>query len=232
MRLAAEPLLERSNQARLSDARLAGEQHQLAFTLFCLPPTPEQQLELLVATDERRHRPGMHRLKSALDSSLSYHLPGRDRVRETLQRDQSEIPMVEQTTDLPPGHSIDHDTVGLRQPLQASGQVRGLPNRRLLSCLPRPDRLADNHQPGGDPDSNLQWLRQDRRSSNCIDNRKGSTNSAFGIRLMRVRPAEVDEDAVTYISGDEASEARDRRGHAGLVATDHSTQILRVYARR
>src|ERR1700722_3085949 len=97
IRFATEPLLERRNQARLSDAWLAGEQHKLAFTLFCLPPTPEQQLELLVAADERRHRPGMHRLKAALDSSLSYHLPGRDRVREALQHDQSEIPIVKQT---------------------------------------------------------------------------------------------------------------------------------------
>jgi hypothetical protein len=87
-----------------------------------------------------------------------------------------------------------------------------------LSCL-CPDRLAYNHQPGGDPNANLQWHCHDRRSSNRIDNRKGSTNSAFGIRLMPFRPAEVDEDAITYIPGDETSKAGDGRGHAGLVAT-------------
>src|SRR5690242_16756658 len=94
MRLAAEPLLERRNQARLSDARFAGEQHKLTFTLFCLAPTPQQQLELLVTPDERRHRPGMHRLEAALDGSLSHHLPGRDRFGEAFQRDQPEIPIV------------------------------------------------------------------------------------------------------------------------------------------
>ena len=71
-------------------------------------------------------------------AASSHHLPGRDRVLEALQHDQSEIPIVKQTADLPTGHSIDHNTVGLRQLLQASSQVRSPPIAVCCRASPVP----------------------------------------------------------------------------------------------
>ena len=121
--------------------------------------------------------------------------------------------------------------MGPAKPLQASGQIRRLPDRRLLSRLARSDRLADDHEARGDPDAHLQWLRQDGRLADRVDHRERGTNRPFGIRLVRFGPAEIDQHAITHVARDEATEARDRRGHAGLIAADHCTQILGVQAR-
>jgi hypothetical protein len=53
VRLIAQPLLERNAQARLSNTRLALEQHDPPFTLPSLCPAPEQQLDLPLTSDER-----------------------------------------------------------------------------------------------------------------------------------------------------------------------------------
>src|SRR6185437_3184188 len=41
-------------QPRLADTRLAGDQHHPSFAAYCLLPSPAQQLDFLVAPDERR----------------------------------------------------------------------------------------------------------------------------------------------------------------------------------
>ena len=92
-------------------------------------------------------------LEPALDSSLVDHLPGRHWLRQAPQCDQSKIPAVEETTDQSACRGIDNDAVGFSKSLQASGQIRRLANRGLLSCLARANRLANNHQAGGNPDA-------------------------------------------------------------------------------
>ena len=52
--LSSDPLLERGNQAGLADARLAGDEHHLPVALLCLPPAAQQQIELVLAADQRR----------------------------------------------------------------------------------------------------------------------------------------------------------------------------------
>src|ERR1700738_2902587 len=54
MRLAFDVPGKCRRQPRLADARLAGNQHYPSFAAFCLLPAPPQQLDFLVAPDERR----------------------------------------------------------------------------------------------------------------------------------------------------------------------------------
>ena len=156
MRLAADSFLQCRDQTRLPDAGLARKQHQLAFALLCLPPTPKQQVQLFVAADQRGHHAGVERLEPAVDGSLFHHLPGRHWFPQTLQRDQSQISTVEEPTDLPARRGIDHHAVGTGKTLQARGNIRSLPDRRLLSRLASTDRFAYHHEAGGDPDAHLQ----------------------------------------------------------------------------
>ena len=67
MRLGLEPLQQRSREARLADARLAGDQHDAPFAGLGLLPAPHQQIELLVSPEQRR-RPmiGSPRLEAVL----------------------------------------------------------------------------------------------------------------------------------------------------------------------
>ena len=55
MRLVADPLAERRQNARLADARLARDERDLAFALARLAPAVEEQRHLVLAPDERRH---------------------------------------------------------------------------------------------------------------------------------------------------------------------------------
>ena len=47
----ADRLLERGDQARLSDARVAADQHDPAFAGVDLAPSPPKQFDFFVATD-------------------------------------------------------------------------------------------------------------------------------------------------------------------------------------
>ena len=76
MRLSGHALLERSDQAGLADAGLAGDEHHLSFALLCLPPAAQQQVELVLAPDQRREGGRVHGLEAALNHGLAQHLPG------------------------------------------------------------------------------------------------------------------------------------------------------------
>ena len=63
--LAAQPLIQRGLQARLADARLAGDQHHAPLAGFRLRPAPKQQLEFLLAADQRGQPGCAQRLEAA-----------------------------------------------------------------------------------------------------------------------------------------------------------------------
>src|SRR5687767_14698806 len=56
--LGREPLTQGLNKARLADAGLAGEQHDLPLPFSRPSPAREQQGKLLLAVDQRRHAGG------------------------------------------------------------------------------------------------------------------------------------------------------------------------------
>ena len=57
VRLARDPLLQRSGETRLADARLARKQNNLTLAALGSLPAPEQQFDLLLAPDQRRLPP-------------------------------------------------------------------------------------------------------------------------------------------------------------------------------
>ena len=56
MRRLAEPGAKLLDQPRLADARLADNQRELTFARARALPSPAEQIEFLLATDERRQR--------------------------------------------------------------------------------------------------------------------------------------------------------------------------------
>src|SRR5215468_3150647 len=64
VRLAGQPLQQRAGQSRFADASLTDQQHHPAFALLGLTPAAAQQLELLLAPDQRGQRDLVLRLKS------------------------------------------------------------------------------------------------------------------------------------------------------------------------
>ena len=86
MRLAADPLAERRQNARLADARLAREQHDLAFALARVAPAVQEQRHLMLAPDEGRHALRPRRLEPADVLGLAQNRPGGNRRVEAFER--------------------------------------------------------------------------------------------------------------------------------------------------
>src|SRR5262249_7480551 len=88
---------------------------------------------------------------------------------------------------------------------------------RLLLCRACANQIADNHQPGGDPDVRLQLDGFDIKATDNVDGAQPRPNRPLGIVLVRLRIAEINQHAVAHIPTDEAIEPGDspRRGGGG-----------------
>src|SRR5215469_15903834 len=127
MRLDFHALRQRGRQARLADPRLAGDQHYPSLAGPRLLPAPRQEVELLVAADQRCD-PRTQGLKAADDPALADHTPGMLWLGETGEWLGPEILDLEQRPDLSP-RAVGNDH-GARpgQRLQAGGEVWRLAN--------------------------------------------------------------------------------------------------------
>src|SRR5215469_10190552 len=125
VRLAGQPLQQRAGQSRFADASLTDQQQDPALALLGLPPAAAQQLELLLAPDQRGQRDLVLRLKPAFDGTLGQHLPGADRLVKAFERYAAKLAVVEMAAGQPPRAWRDHHRAGLRQALQARGEIGG-----------------------------------------------------------------------------------------------------------
>src|SRR5215472_11169889 len=102
MRLGLDALRQRGGQARFADPGLAGDQYHPPFAELCLLPAPRQEVELLVAADQRRG-PRAQCLEAADDPALADHTPGTLWLGKTGERLGPEILDLEQRADLAQG---------------------------------------------------------------------------------------------------------------------------------
>src|SRR5438270_9942439 len=143
MRLGLDALRQRGGQARLADPRLARDQHHPPLAGLRLLPSPHQEVELLVAADQRRG-PRTQCLKAADNPALADHTPGALWLGETGERLGPEILDLEQRADLSPG-AVGNDQgarPGLR--LQAGGEVWRLADDAPLLGRTRADQIAND----------------------------------------------------------------------------------------
>ena len=176
-----EPLQQRSREARLADARLAGDEHDAPFAGLGLLPAPRQQIELLVSPEQRRGEIGPTSLKTVLHPACPGDVPHVHRVGEAFERLPAEVAVVEQGADQPMRLGADQQCVGLGQRLQAGGEVGRFADRRLLLRDPFAHEVAHHDYAGGDADPCLQG--DARRSLQVARCQQGSTAP----RVPRVR---------------------------------------------
>ena len=154
VRFGGDPLGQRLGEAGLADARLGGNQHHPAVAGLRLRPAAEQQVDLLVAANQRRDGP-VQCLEPAFGHARANHLPDRHVLGEALKGDVAEIAILEQAADLPPGGSVDHHLPRPREALETGGEVRRLADRRLLTRVAGADRLANDHKSRRDANADL-----------------------------------------------------------------------------
>ena len=216
MRLGLEALRQCRGDARLADAGFAGDQHDLAVSRLGARPAAQQQVDLLVAANQPGQRRSAQRLEPARDGARTQYLPGRHRRGDALDLDGAEIAVLEEIADQPARARGDDDRVRLGQGLQPGGEVRRLADDRLLLRRAFADQIADDHQPGGDPDARLELDGFDIEATDRVDHAQPRPDRPLGIVLMRSRVAEIDQNTVAHVFGDKAIEAgrryRRRRG--------------------
>src|SRR6516165_6487339 len=124
MRLGAKALLQLHCDTRLADAGLARDQHDLAIARLGARPATQQQVDLLVAANQRGQGRAAQRLEAAGNGARTHYLPRPHRFGDTLDRDGTEIATFEEIADQQARARGDDDRVWLGQALQAGGEVR------------------------------------------------------------------------------------------------------------
>src|SRR5262249_15151191 len=93
--LAAEPLAQHGEDARLADAGLARQHRDLAFAADRAAPAFQQERDLLLAADKGRQRLRARRVEAADILALADDQPGRDRSGWSPRRWPLERPRLE-----------------------------------------------------------------------------------------------------------------------------------------
>ncbi len=149
----------------------------------------------------------------------------------------------EQFTGKTPRHCIDDDRVRRRRRLQARREIGRFADDIALLHFAGAEQLADDDQAGGDADAHLMGPhlflprvrgRVGRGKALChgFRQRQRAAHGIFGVVFMRLRIAEIDEDAVAHIFRDIAAELGHGFGRAFVIGGDDLAQILRIELRR
>jgi hypothetical protein len=134
MRFGGDLLRQRLGETRFANTRLSGDQNNPAFAGLRLPPAAQQQVGLLVATDQWRGA-GTQCLELAERAVFRHDPPCRHRYRQTFEFDRAEILALEQAANLAAGGGVDHHLTRAGEALQPRREVRCLTDRGLLTRI-------------------------------------------------------------------------------------------------
>ena len=163
MRLAFDVLGKRRGQPRLADARLAGDQHHPPFAALRLLPAAQQQLDFLVAPDERR-LPRAQGLEPAYLAALA-QAPAR-RVAARQSRQVACGPRSSRSNSSPICWrvlSAMTSVFGVASACSRAARFGVSPTTAVLLRRALADQIADDDQPGGDADPHAAELRAPAR---------------------------------------------------------------------
>jgi hypothetical protein len=233
VRLVRDLLDEPGGKARFANARLAGNQHDLA--LSC--PGPALSLEqigaLVLAPDEPGEPRGMRRFEPALALRNPDRRPGFDRFGEALDGVLSEIAKAEHVAEQPTRRRRQDDAPGLGETLQPRGQIGRVADHGLFLRRPLADDVADDDEARGDADARGELFpRAGLESCNDFGDFEPRVHRPRGVVLVRAREAEVGQNAVAHEFGDEAVIARDDARDRVLIGANDQTHVLRIESRR
>ena len=233
MLLALDRVEHGADQPRLADPGLADQQHRLALDAPRLPPALQQERQLLVAADHGRRAARPAGLEAAVGGALARDPERRHVVDEALEAGRAERAQPEHLAEQPAGAVRDHHGAGLGRLLQPGGQVRRLADHHLLPGGALADQVADDHEPGRDPDPRRERLPgRGGEPGDGLRDRQAGPHGALGVVLVRPGPAEVGQHAVAHQLGHVPVDARDLTRDRVLVRPQDLAHVLRIEAAR
>ena len=196
-------LLERPDQPRLADARLARHEGDAALTGPGLRPAVGQCGQFVVATLHGGKSAPRGNVQPGSRPALVQHLVDRHRLRDAPDGVKAEIATVEVARDQPVRRRADHHRVGGGQGLQARGDVRRNADRHVLHTLVG-SKGTGHDQAGVDANPNVQVdavfrLKAAVELLDGLDDPESGTHGPLGVVLVGRRESEVDHDAVAQI---------------------------------
>ena len=227
MRIAGDARLELAHQARLPDAGLAREQHDLPAALLRRAPPVQQQVKLSRAADQRGQA------RAVLRRSL--RLP---RAHDPVQRHWLLLAAEGVAADALADERTVHQAVGLLADDHGVGARRGLDPCRAVGDVADDQRLpagaeahlAGQHDAAVDADPHQQRGRAARRGrlAKAAHDLHGRADRGARILPVRRRIAEVGEHPVTQVLRDEAAGARHLPVADALERTDQIAPLFQL----
>ncbi len=141
---------------------------------------------------------------------------------------RSEVFEIEQLADLLPSVGGNHQAGWCSERLQPRGEIGRLTDDRLLLRGALADQIADDHQPGGDSDPRLEIGGLNNEATHSVDRAQCGPDRSFSVVLMGAWIAEIDENTIAHILGDETIEPGNDFSDRAVIGADDLTQILGV----
>ncbi len=123
----------------------------------------------------------------------------------------------------------DDHRIGCCEALQARGEIGRVADDVPLGSPSQADDIADDHQSGGDPHAHAQLQTRHRlqRRHGIHDLQSGKDGPLRRI-FVGARVAEIREDAVSHVAGDESVELGDHARRGFLVQPHDLLRVLRI----
>jgi hypothetical protein len=123
--LATEPFHECLSYTRLADTGFTRDQHHATFAALRLLPASQEQIKLLLASDQRSGR-RTQSFEAALHRTWAHHLVGLHPIGKALCLDATEITVLKETAEQTAGGCVNGDRARRRRRLQPRRQIRRL----------------------------------------------------------------------------------------------------------
>src|SRR6516162_2662010 len=199
-------------EARFAEPRLAGQQKQLALSGNAHRPTVEHECQFGVTADERGGGWVAGGAEAAGVVMSGDHLPSWNALADALQSQRIYRFELEQIGDQRAGAGGDDHAVARSDGLQAGSEIGSFAEHGLLGSGAYGDRIPDHNHTAGDADTTTDFESLDRsKRGHRRSDVEPRAHGAFGIVLVRLRIAEIDENAIahefryeTIITGDAA----------------------------
>ena len=163
----------------------------------------EQQANLLAPPHERRQALNDADVKPPSHLTLAENAPKPGATGHPFQVMLPEIHVRKSSARKSLSRLGDYQTIWRSRGLNSGCQIQGFAYCKSLPCATLADQFTDHDQPSRDADPNLASDSGTRiNRGHGIDQAKPSTYSALGIVLVRLRIAEVGENAVAEILSD------------------------------
>ena len=218
------------DDATLADARLAADHGELAGAAGGRSPRAHQQPHLGVPPDQRRETTATNGIDAGLGVGLAEHDKDIQRPVDTLERRGAHRLDRDESLDEGERAATDDDLARFGEGLQTRRNVRRLTDDIGTETRRAGTHLADDDETGVHSDAGIQivHLQLVPELVDGVDHARRRPDRLPGIVLVGRRKAEVGDNAVTQIVGDEAIVGGDDLDAAILIGAHHATQVLGI----